>query len=44
MKIDILEVRKSKKYYVLIFDPNMFIPFVNGVKLKIINFILHIIL
>ena len=24
---------KVKKYYVLIFDPKMFIPFVNGVKL-----------
>ena len=34
LEIEILEVCKSKKkYYVLIFDPKMFIPFVNGVEL-----------
>ena len=33
MEIDILEVRKGKKYYALIFNPKMSIPFVNGVKL-----------
>ena len=32
-EIDILEVRKDKKYYALIFNPKMSIPFVNGVKL-----------
>ena len=32
MEIDILEVRKDKKN-ALIFNPKMFIPFVNGVKL-----------
>ena len=34
MSKDILEVHKSKKYYMLIFDLKMFIPFVNGVKLR----------
>ena len=29
MEIDILEVRKGKKYYALIFNPKMFIPFLN---------------
>ena len=33
MSIDILEVHKSKKYYMLIFDLKILIPFVNGVKL-----------
>ena len=44
MSIDILEVHKSKKYYMLIFD-----PFVNGVKLPKVysvldfNFFLNIV-
>ena len=35
VEIYILEVFKSKKYYMLIFDLEMLIPFVNGVKLLI---------
>ena len=33
VEIDILEVWKSEKYHMLIFDPTMNIPFVNGEKL-----------
>ena len=33
VEIDILEVHKVNKYYMLIFDLKSFIPFENGVKL-----------
>ena len=34
VEIDIFEVQKVNKYYMLIFDLKMFNPFVNGVKLS----------
>ena len=39
MSIGILEVHRNEKYYMLIFDLKMFVPFINGVKLQNFKFL-----